>query len=432
MLNRNIFLIIAVLATAAGPATGAEGITLSTGTMSLDQVFQHIVKNNPDVLSTRYTWKAAEARAGSVKSWPNPMASYAKEETPMGEEMTHLRVEQEIPFPGKLSREAQMAKHEALIARAKHRATTLKVLADARTLYYRLYTSDRLTSLLAQNVETAKTLMRTAESRFSASGSMGASKPMGMDLLMLRTELGRMENMLFEEEQERALTRFRLNSLLDRPLDAPIARTEPPELKEVPFTLKDLLVRARSTSPEYLAATHEENHARSMLSRSRFEFAPDLNVMYDRQTAPGGETGYEAGIGLSLPLWMGRPLAQLREAKAHRREAETLARRMRNDADQEVAQEYTEIQTHLTLARRYETIIIPSAESALRLARRQYETGGVTYDKVLLALKSLTDAHIEYHKHVNEYAEHWGILEQCCGLDLSTAEELAPEEGSHD
>lgn len=432
MLNRKLFLSISVLATVAGQAFGGGIIPLSTGTISLDQVFQHIVKNNPDVLSTRYKWKAAEARVGSVKAWPNPMASYAREETPMGEKMNHMRVEQEIPFPGKLTREAQAAKHEARIARASHRAATLKVLADARTLYYRLYTADRLTILLAQNVETAKSLMRTAESRRSVPGSMGSSKTMGMDLLMLRTELGRMENMLFEEEQERTLAGLKLNNLLDRPLDTPIGRTDPPELKEVPFTLKDLLIRARSTSPEYLAAAHEENHARSMLSRSRLEFAPDLNVMYDRQTAAGGETGYEAGIGLSIPLWMGRPLAQLREAKAHRKESETLARRMRNDADQEVAQEYTEIQTHLTLARRYEMIIIPSAESALRLARRQYETGGVTYDKVLQALTSLSDAHIEYHKHVNEYAEHWGILEQCCGLDLSKAEELAPEEGSHD
>lgn len=414
-----------------------------TEPISLDQVLQLARERNPDILSARKSLDAARARIAPARAWPDPLLSITREKDPGGERMDHLMVAQDVPFPAKKRTEGAMKHHEALIAEASYRAKTLQVLSEARILYHRLYRADQMIRQLSQNVEVMKTTLRVSQSRLQspkAGGpsaiqgqgmSMGSSgQTMGTDAFSLMTELGQMENMLFQEKQMRTMTVYELNALLDRDLETPMGHASAPDLKEIPQTLPALLKLTEQNGPMYISALHEQRHARAMLTRARLGFAPDFGVTYDRMTASDGMKGHEAGVRLTVPLWLSRPLGEVKEANAHLQEAEAMAKAMRNEAFKMVSMEFTETTTHLTLARNYRDSIVPSAESAFNLARRQYESGSGNYPRLLESIRTLISVQSDYYNELYHYGEHWALLEQWVGAPLSSPS--APQENRHD
>jgi len=114
-------------------------ITLMSGsvwaaeTLSLPALLLRARDSNPDILAARHGWKVMLDEVAPTRAWPDPTFTYIDEKFPSGVEgvdpmhMKHYRIEQTIPFPGKLTNDARMKYHEALIAEAKYRATTLDV-----------------------------------------------------------------------------------------------------------------------------------------------------------------------------------------------------------------------------------------------------------------------------------------------------------------
>src|SRR4029077_9027759 len=148
-----------------------------------------------------------------------PTFTFIDEKFPSGidgvesEHIQHYRVEQMIPFPGKLTNESRMKYHEALIEEAKYRATTLEVFRDVKARYYQLYLTEQLIRLAQQSVDVMKQTLGSAQARL-ASGQTTAA-----DAFMAQTELKRMENSLFEQKQGRLLIQIELNTLLNQPTD---------------------------------------------------------------------------------------------------------------------------------------------------------------------------------------------------------------------
>ena len=115
-------------------------------------------------------------------------------------------------------------------------------------------------ALAQESVDVLKQALGSAQARL-ASGQSSAS-----DTFMAQTELERMENMLFEQKQQRILIQIELNTLLNQPTDTPMAAAEPPELKTISADLPQLQKLAAMNNPLYLAARHEIDHSRAMMT----------------------------------------------------------------------------------------------------------------------------------------------------------------------
>ncbi|MBI4397121.1 MAG: TolC family protein, partial [Elusimicrobia bacterium] len=260
----SVFLLIAMSSHAQEPGTGDTSVFLK-------EILGTALDRNPDIMTARKNWEAAKARVVAVKAWPDPMISFSKEKVPAGEKMDHLRLEQEIPFPGKLSKEGEAKEYEARVAESRYKAKALSVLADVRAEYYRLYKADELARLFERNVETMQLLIRSLEARLATGGRMpaagmgeggggmpgggtgAASGGAGPDVLTMRAELGRMENMLFEQKQERTLAEAELNALLDQPVGTAWGKTVEPDSASIPVGLDELFSLAENNDPLYLA-----------------------------------------------------------------------------------------------------------------------------------------------------------------------------------
>ncbi|MCG3205620.1 MAG: hypothetical protein KCHDKBKB_02342 [Elusimicrobia bacterium] len=397
--------------------------------ISLEQLLIEASERNPEIQAAYRSWKVADKEADTASIWPNPMLKYVREKDPIGEEgmdpmeRRHYSVEQEIPFPGKLSNEARMMRHEAMIKEAAYHEKRLEVLKKAKQLFYRLAWADRLAELAKQTAGTFRLVSKSAESM------LAGEKIPATDVFMIHAELETMENMVFEKKQERRLIEIELNALLDRSSETIWGTATSKHLSDIPYDVAELESLAQQHSPVYLASRHEINHSQAMRSRNRLEFAPDFGLMYEYQTAGAGSgvgpSGRAVGVSLSVPLWFRRPIAKAIAGSEHLLEAEAQSARMGAMVRRMIQMERTETITHMILAKNIEKKILPSAVAAKNTARDRYVSGRGDVMRFMEATRLWLKTHETHEDQLYHFAEHWAELEQWVGTDLIAP---APEE----
>ncbi len=397
--------------------------------LSVPDLLKRAQAQNPDIQAAYQKWKVAEQDAGVAGVWPNPKFTYIDEKDPMGQQGVqplarhHLSAEQDIPFPGKLSTDARMKHHEARIAEAAYRDIQLDVFGKVKVAAAKLGSLTRLIDLSKQNVSAMKQTVGTAQSR------LAANKGMATDVFMAQMELQRMENMVFEKQQERRQIELELNALVNENIEnswADVSRAN--YLNDLPLSLTELLKVAEKNNPHIQSAHHEVNHSQAMLRRSRLEFAPDFGLMYEYQTAGDGiqgvgESGRQLGLSLSVPLWLARPYRMAKSARFHIEEAQAMQTSMGIMVHKMVASEYTEVVTHLTLARKYDAHILPAAKAALNTSREQYAAGRGDFLRLLEANRAWINVNEEHESQIYHTAEHWTELERWVGTSIEAAAE---------
>ena len=211
--------------------------------------------------------------------------------------------------------------------------------------------------------------------------------------------------------------------LLNQPTETAVGRAAAPALVDLPLTLDQFRHVAQNNAPEYMTAMHELNHAHAMTTRNRLAWAPDFGIMYERETADAGDAGRQIGLNVTFPLWFSRPWNLSKAAEEHELEARASSEAMQNEVLKMIHTEITEVQTHLGLARNYETGIVPSATSSLRIARQQYASGRGDFLRLLEAFRTWIEAHNQYQDQVYHYAEHWSELGRWLGIEVDHAKE---------
>lgn len=419
--NHSVVRYAALISLLSQPLWAGEALSLPTLLLKARD-------HNPDIVAARHGWKVTLDEVAPTKAWPDPTFTYIDEKFPSGVDgvdpmhMRHYRIEQAIPFPGKLTNDARMKFHEALIAEAKYRATTLDVFRDVRSRYFQLYLTDQLIALAQESVNVLKQTLASAQARLAGGQSSTA------DVFMAQTELRRMENMLFEQKQQRTLITIELNTLLDQPVETAMGTALPPDLKEIQTSLPDLEKLASINNPLYRSAMHEVNHSRAMKTHHALQFLPDFGIMYEKETADAGPAGHQIGVSVTFPLWLSRPWGLTKSAEEHTAEAEATSQAMKNEVQKRVHQEYTETNTYLTQAKNYQAGILPEAQSALKITRQQYASGQLDFLRFLEAFRTWIQTNNEYQEKLYAYGSHWSELERWVGVPIDKAKEAIEQE----
>ena len=155
-----------------------------------------------------------------------------------------------------------------------------------------------------------------------------------------------------------------------------------------------------------------------MLALARSNFAPDFSIDYEREVPENGPSGDKLGFTLRYPLWLGRPLADLRAARAHQAFAQHRQESVRNRVFNLLETELSEVNTHYKLAKLYEESILPLAHQTLQVTQQAYTAGKTDFLKLLEAHRALLENETIYYEELWHYAEHWTLLELYAGGKL--------------
>ncbi len=399
-------------------ATHAQALpTISTGTVSLQQVLELVRRDNPEILAAHKRWEAAEKHILQAATLDKPRLDLERMYVPTGNNAVPdteraISVTQDVPFPTKLYYRHGLAAKDAEISEQAYRAKLNGIIARARTAYASLFLAERSLSIFDENIDVMRRFARVAESKVAA----GRSHP--SDALKAQVELTRMLNMQVALEGEKETSQATLNALMGRDASAMLATAKEPVTAALSARFEDLESTALSERPELREASLASQRAGSSLSLARSDYLPDLMLQYRRRHDPQRGGTYDAILGLSLPLWFWKPAAMVAEAQASRQaaqaelQAETLATR----ADVRTA--WARARTAGRLLEAYRTALLPQAEESLKIAESGYRADKSSFLDLLDAQRSLLNYQLEYYQNMAAYEQRAADLARVVGREL--------------
>jgi len=390
---------------------------------SVESLLEAARLNNPELAAMRYDAQAAGERIQPAGALPDPTLRTELRDLdnqrdsnpnllPGRVGSTKYTLIQPVPFWGKRDLRRDVAEADAAQARGRADATWSDLAARIKSTYAQYFSLSHAVALTRELLELAANLEKITQARYA-----GGLVPQ-QDVIRAQVEQTTLRSELVALDNERHHAMVRLNALLKRPLQAPLA--EPRQLRALPagFDRAALENQLRARNP--LLAVDEARIAaagktRELVQRNRY---PDFNLGISPIQRGSGIGEWEVMIELNIPLQQETRRSQEREAQAllaaaeARREAtfiQLAAALAENLSTMEAAQR-TEKLTH--------DEFLPQAELTYQAARAGYETGKVDFATLLDAQRQIRKAKQDIVKAQVEQQVRLADIERLIGEDL--------------
>jgi cobalt-zinc-cadmium efflux system outer membrane protein len=346
---------------------------------------------NGDLEAAYHVWVAALARIDVAAAWPNTNTSLDYEYMFSDENLkawnrTTLRIGfdpmQNFSFPTKAMASGRQALEEARAAGARFIAAKLALQRRVLTAWWEL-------ALLAERRRLAhesRALLDLARDGRTGTVAAGESQATLVETHLAAVRATDDEATLVADV---AAARARLNGLLARPPDAPLAvpETMPPP-RSAPAGDERLLAAWAGGSPEIEAAQRELAARREAVGRARQEWIPDFNPF----AGLTGSVAQVAGVGVSLPTRVTMVRGAIAEARAMEAQAEAAAAQTASDVTASFVAALAAMRDAERRADLWESTVLPAAEQLVADVGAAYETGGVDLATLVDAERTRLDA----------------------------------------
>jgi len=416
-----------VEAEAAGPApvvgppsTDADLDRLLSEPLDLATLIPLVKSRNPElreaVSRTRASLEGVEA-AGALD---DPMLKFETRGVPLRhpgslgrarENMVGLS--QTLPFPGNLSLRSESAARDAEGMHQRTRDRERELVLRLKRTYFDYYAAVRTIETHDIHLQ----LMEATEKISDAKFRTGAVTQ--QDVLKPQIEQVLLHNEVQAMEQMKGSARAAINTLLHRPVDAPLGEPKVIGLPDESFDFADLLARASRSRPELRAAELQVKSTQAALRLAeRKRDLPDFGLEFGYMQMPDGPDSYSAMFSINLPWLTGG-----RNAEARRMERMLRADEAALDAAQGRAQfEIRDALLRVQAARRsyafFHNELVPKSVQTFEVSRSSYEKDKVSFLEVLDAERSLRDVRLKHILAVTQYETAVAELERAVGEDL--------------
>ena len=376
-----------------------------------------VLRRNPSIEAARHGWRAAVARVRQSGALEDPMVSLEVAPLSIGSSTARLgytaAISQRVPWPGKLGFEESLARAEAGAARSDFEGTRRELAFAAALLYDEYFVAVRSLEINARHVA----LMHELES--AALAQLESGRASAQDPLQAEAELTHMEHDEVSLTAERDITVAQMNELLhrdpERPLPPPttdLALPSAPDTRDA----KRLADEAAARRPEVTSSRLHAQAEQARAERAERESYPDLTVstsynsMWDMP-----EHRWMVGLGLNLPIQLGRRTGAIEEANASRARFESEAARMIDKARSEVVVALKRLdEAHHVLAL-FEARLIPVARDQVDAARAGFITSRNDFVAVISAERNLRSVELEHQKARADFDRRRAELDHALG-----------------
>jgi outer membrane protein TolC len=392
--------------------------------ISLSDLVRAALQNNPEILAAQKGYEAARQRPTQRASLPDPVLAvgYASVGQPypgagLGrrpQANAGVMVSQEVPFPGKLKLQGDMAAREAEADFQEYQAVQLGVLARLKQAYFRLQYAYAAHDLLTHHRELFTALLQLAEDRYAA--GLAAQS----DVFKAQVQISIVETRLLKLEQERKSRETEINALLNRAVGTPLGRPEDLKPKELGVTLDELLAAARRNSP--LLARDQKMMERSELALdlAKKAYDPDftLNAGYYSMGSMGSMYELRADVKVPLYFWRKQSAGVAEQASGlaqSRHEYEAADQALRES----IQENFLAAQASAALMRAYTQTVAPESNLALESSVLAYGQGRVEFLSVITDYITSLDYGLNYFEEALNYELALARLEEITGQALT-------------
>lgn len=394
-------------------------------TLSLKDVVETAVKNNPAVIESQKRWEEKQARIPLAKAWANPQFGIMKDDIPKDRlnpfdgMMTEYTLTQDIMNPAKLKAMGKMAGSDAEMAKANYQDKQMEVYTTAKTAYYDLLYADKALEIGKENQQLMGQLVQIAQVNYST-GMVSLQ-----DALRAQTEFSKMTTDLLNMASMAAVTRAKLNTTIGRKADTPLNVNEEFSAPPPDFDLAKLQTEAQTSKPAVVGMERQVEMAKNGVELAKKQQLPDyqFSIGYKDRKQTEMETTpdtWKIEFMVMLPIWQGKNKAEIKSAGANLDASQASLANMQNMTDLDLQMAMTEAQSAWRQIDLYKNTVIPQAEQTYQAGVVSYTNGKVDFMAVLDSLNALRNVRLDYYKALVSYEKAVANLEKAVGKPLFT------------
>lgn len=393
---------------------------------SVESLLAYARDRHPELASMKHEAAAARQRIEPAGALPDPMfktelmnitnagSDASPSLLPNKVGSTKYTITQSLPFWGKRDLRQGVAEADATQADRRIAATWAELAARIKVAYAQYQLAARNEELAREVLALMGSLESLAQVRY-ASGLVPQQ-----DAIRAQVELTGMRTDLVMLNSEKRQWQVKLNSLLTRPADAPLAAPDRTRALPAPARLDLVALSARllANNPQLAvedARIQSAERGRDLTYRNRY---PDFAIGVSPIQMGNRINEWELMLEVNIPLQQGSRRAQESEAEsmlaAARSRKEATLLQARSELGEQIAA--------LDAARRIEelltTQLLPQANLTLQSAMAAYENGRVDFATLLEAQRQIRRAKQDREKANADAQMRLAEIERLLGEDL--------------
>jgi cobalt-zinc-cadmium efflux system outer membrane protein len=395
-----------VFTPAAEQFFAAESMPAAIGTqhdaapLTLTQIEQFALANNPSLSSAQATSSKAAGLLNQVGTRPNPTAGYfGMQIADEGTDQHGLYVEQEFVRGKKLQLNREVLRHTVNAQRWEAEVQRNRVLTDLRVRFFEAAAAQLQLDAIAEFSQVASRGVDVAAARLKA---QEASR---VELLQAKIMYNTVQ---LSQQQTDAVYRGAWKDLAavaglpaTEPLRLATALTTPAAVPDWEQTYADLLTQ----SPELAVANALVCEKRAHLKRQKAQPTPNLMAQfgagYDRATDSG-----LINLQFAAPLPISnRNSGNVSAAYADYVRAVENVNRIKLAIRSRLARVAQAFEASFAAVQKYQQEILPQAKESLDLSQEAYEAGELDFLQVLVVRRRYFDSNLDFIQAQSELAQ---------------------------
>ncbi len=355
--------------------------------------------HNPDYASMRFEAQAASERiapAGALMDpkfrveWMDVTKAGAQSPTlwPSDVGSTKYTLMQDLPWFGKRELKTNIATQEAQASQDKAQAAWLELAAKVKTTQAQRYYLHNTQQLTRELLDLSARLAKVAQTRYA--GGLALQQ----DAIRAQLEQTAMQTELVALKAEARQADARLNALLARPSNAPLAA--PGRLAPLPVATRlnadALRARVQQNNPQLLseeARIKSAELARELNLKNRY---PDFTLSITPTQSQSSVTEWGLMLELNIPLQQAPRRAQEREAQAMLDAAQARREAVANQLRADLSDNLAGIEAAQSSENLATSSQLPQAELTFQSALAAYENGKLDFATLLDAQRQVRQA----------------------------------------
>jgi outer membrane protein TolC len=408
------FLALSVLLSAALsalPAFGAER-EAAPGS-SVESVVGFARRLSPELAASILDADAAAHRVGAAGVQPDPTVTVqAWDVDRKGVGQVWVGAEQTLKLWGKTDLEKGIASADAEMARHQSDAIELDLIARVKSAYAQYTAAHRAVDLsraLQQRVDQLADILRLR---------YGASSVNQQELIKAELEAANAATDVARREGEEKSAAARLNALIGRKAQAPLAPPKGFPTLKARMTLVGVQELAKSRNPQ-LAATHAQlRSATGTKELTDLNYYPDITAGANVVQRRNGDTSGMFLLGFKVPLQYEAKDAEQRAASASLGAAEARSDALRIRIDGEVAEAWFRLEAIRKALKIFEQRQLPTARLSVETAQKGFDAGTTDLPTLLESERRLRAVELELLALRAEEQSKYADLERLAGGSL--------------
>lgn len=413
---------------AAKPALPPGDSSLpSVSRLSLDEAVALFLRENLDLLITKFGIDQAKGQQITAALFPNPylsigtLSAYTQSngrlQTMSDSGQITTQIQQLFEMAGKRGFRIESAAFGAKTAEANFEDTIRQLSFTVKDAYYRVQLAQRRLALAEENRDRFARILEVNTIRFKK-GYIAE-----VDLIRIQLQVVDFQSQVIQAIQDAENARADLRVLLNLRPVAELVLTTELDYRRFEPDINALRIVALESRPDIRVKRLTQSQRMADLKLAQAYKYPDITIGggYAVQGAHGPDNQQQVVLNMGLPLPLfNRNQGGIVQAEVSVQQAEADLRKTLIQVETQVDVAYINLVQSRRLVEAYRAGVLEDARSTLTIVERAYERGGATILDLLDAARTSRTIQQSYIEALYSYLRNVFLLESAVGREITS------------